>query len=510
MSRRFTLVTVVLTAVVAFMVGAIFAGGFNHTAVVSGTRHTTATARPVAHAAHPAGSINFADVVQELNASVVNIDSTARARESRRRGRRPGLPDPPDLFDAPFDFNAPRGDRDTPRRGAGSGFIIDADGSILTNNHVIERAERITVKLADGRTARAHVVGADPDTDIALIKVDGITNLPVAPLGDSSSLRAGEWVCAIGNPLGYEHTVTVGVVSYIGRKLFDKSLDNYIQTDAAINFGNSGGPLINADGEVVGINAAISSRASSIGFAVPINTATSILPQLRAKGRVSRGYIGVALTDVDPDLQRSLKLGVAHGALVQDITEGAPGERAGLRPYDVITSVDDRQVTSDDDLIREISARTPGAAAHLRFVRDGREQVATVKLAERPQRDSERRADASDPGPRSQPTSDRRPAQDGQLGLAVRDIDRATADRLDLPKNMKGVLITRVEPMSSAFDASIDRGSVILEINREHVDTTADFRRIAKGTHPGDIVTLYLYSPDIDQRLLKSIRIDDK
>ena len=216
------------------------------------------------------------------------------------------------------------------------------------------------MKLSDGRTLRARLIGADPDTDIALIKVDGQSGLPVAPLGDSSTLRMGEWVCAIGNPLGYEHTVTVGVVSFLGRKLFDMSLDNYIQTDAAINFGNSGGPLINARGEVIGINAAISSRASSIGFAVPINGASAVLPQLRARGRVSRGYIGVGLRDVDADLERSLKLPVDHGALVQDITAGSPADRAGLRPYDVITSLDDRAIANDDQLIREIAARAPG------------------------------------------------------------------------------------------------------------------------------------------------------
>src|SRR5207302_9099645 len=236
---------------------------------------------------------------------------------------------------------------------------------ILTNNHVIDRAERITVKLSDGRTLRARVIGADPDTDIALIKVDGEHGLPVAPLGDSSALRMGEWVCAIGNPLGYEHSVTVGVVSFLGRKLFDASLDNYIQTDAAINFGNSGGPLINTRGEVIGINAAISSRASSIGFAVPINGATAILPQLRSHGRVSRGYIGVALRDMDPDLQRSLKLPVSRGALVQDVTAGSPGERAGVRAYDVIVSLDDRPVANDDQLIREIAARVPGSPVRI-------------------------------------------------------------------------------------------------------------------------------------------------
>jgi serine protease Do len=184
-------------------------------------------------------------------------------------------------------------------------------------------------RLADGRTLRAERIGSDPDTDIALIRVESPRPLPFAPLGDSDTLRVGEWVLAIGNPLAYEHTVTVGVVSFIGRKLFDSSLDRYIQTDAAINFGNSGGPLINARGDVIGINAAISSRASNIGFAVPINQASAILPQLRDTGRVSRGYIGVMLRDVDQDLQRALKLSSSDGALVQDVTPGSPGARGG-------------------------------------------------------------------------------------------------------------------------------------------------------------------------------------
>ena len=194
----------------------------------------------------------------------------------------------------------------------------------------------------------------------------------------------GEWVLAIGNPLAYEHTVTVGVVSFIGRKLFDTSLDRYIQTDAAINFGNSGGPLINARGEVIGINAAISSRASNIGFAVPINQATAILPQLREHGHVSRGFIGVALKKVDPDLQRSLALRTATGALVQDVTAGSPGARAGLRTYDVIVAVDGRPVTANDELIQLIASRRPGTIATLQIVRDGRTMNVPVKLAERP------------------------------------------------------------------------------------------------------------------------------
>ena len=206
----------------AFLVGAIVAGGVARSSVSAGPAPKAAAARAASRAPGAAATslVNFADVVERLNPAVVNIDATSRSRDShRRRGRGGAAPDPDD---GPSDFGSPRGDRDQPRRGAGSGFIIDADGSILTNNHVIDRADRITVKLSDGRTLRAHVIGTDPDTDIALIKIDGASGLPVAPLGDSATLRTGEWVCAIGNPLGYEHSVTVGVVSSLGRKLFDR------------------------------------------------------------------------------------------------------------------------------------------------------------------------------------------------------------------------------------------------------------------------------------------------
>ena len=296
----------------------------------------------------------------------MNIDATARGRRARQlieQGGRRGT-------DAPFEQGS-RGN-EAPRRGTGTGFLIDSDGLILTNHHVIEGAERLTVKLADGRSLRADVIGSDPDTDIALIKVSGNGPFPHAILGDSSTLRVGEWVCAIGNPLAYEHTVTVGVISFLGRKLFDPSLDNYIQTDAAISFGNSGGPLINSRGQVIGINSAVSRQSSNIGFAVPINQARGVLTQLQTLGRVERGYIGVTLRDVDPDVQASLKLSRGDGALVQDVTPGSPGARVGLRAYDVIVSVDGEKVKTHDVLIREIADRRPGSVAKLEYVRDGR------------------------------------------------------------------------------------------------------------------------------------------
>jgi serine protease Do len=214
--------------------------------------------------------------------------------------------------------------------------------------------------------------------------------------------------------------------------------------------------------------------------------------------------MGVGLRDVDADLERSLHLQVSHGALVQDITSGSPADRAGLRPYDVIVSIDDRSIANDDDLIREIASRSPGTPARLHVMRDGRTQPVTVKLAERPSRES---------GDKSQtvPTQERgKGDQDSLLGLVVRDLDRQTMDRLDLPKGMRGVLITRVEAMSASFDGGIDRGTVLLEINRQKTESAADYRRLARAARPGDILTLYIYAPDLDQRQLKTIRVDER
>ena len=491
MSRRFTLVTVALAAVVAFLVGAIIAGGFRQPAVSADAKNAVISAAGNRGTAMPP-LVNFADVVERVNPAVVNISATGPTASGTTRRRRPGV----DGFD--------RQERDTPRRGAGSGFIIDADGSILTNFHVIDGADRIIVKLSDGRTTRGRVIGADPETDIALIKIDGHRSLPVAPIGDSSTLRMGEWVCAIGNPLGYEHSVTVGVVSYLGRKLFDLSLDNYIQTDAAINFGNSGGPLINSRGEVIGINSAMSSRASNIGFAVPINGASSILPQLRAQGRVSRGYIGVGLRDVDESVQAALGLTVSVGAFVQDVSGASPAERAGIKPYDVIVSLDGKPVEDGDSLINEISVRVPGTSVPLRLLRDGREMNLTVKLAERPGRSDA----ATAPEPANAPARPAATPDSPVLGLVVRDLDAAAFNRYQLPATTRGVLITRVEPLSPAEDAEVRRGTVLLEVNRRPVTSAEEFRRVASGLNASGIAALYLYVPDIDQRQLKTVRLD--
>jgi serine protease Do len=238
---------------------------------------------------------------------------------------------------------------------------------------------------------------------------------------------------------------------------------------------------------------------------VPINGASAILAQLRARGRVSRGYIGAGLRDVDADLMRSLKLPTSRGALVQDVVAGSPAERAGLKPYDVIVALDDVSMASEDKMMRAIAAREPGGAARVRVLRDGRSETLTVKLAERPARDRTTRATAPAPQP-----ADRRRPDAPVLGLTVRELDRQLTDRLQLPRAMRGVVIARVEPMSASFDGGIERGTVLLEVNRQRVESVADYDRIAAGARPGDILTLYVYLPELDQRQMKTVRVEER
>jgi serine protease Do len=489
--RRFTLITVALAATVAFLVGLILAGQFTPSAVVTTAPRIepklTDVPRPASMGGGPA---SFADVAERINAAVVNIDATSNRsgiRDSQRFYRR----EPREL--------------DGPTRGAGSGFIIDSEGFILTNHHVIEDADRITVTLADGRAFRGEVVGMDPAIDIALLRISGGRGLPEAPLGDSDRLRVGEWVCAIGNPLGYVHSVTVGVVSFIGRKLFDPSLDDYIQTDAAINFGNSGGPLINSRGEVIGINAAVSSRTSSIGFAVPINQAVAILPQLKASGRVSRGYMGVLLTDVTPALQSALNLTVTRGALVMDFTPASAGERSGLRVYDVVVAVEGEEISGNEDLIRYISGRQPGSVIRVQLARDGRHLTLPVRLTERP-RASNRDSDDSLAGSRERPTPP--PAPEAPLGLTVRELDRGFAGRQEIPDSVQGVIVSRVDPTGAAFSAPVRRHFIITEINRRPIRSVGDYQRVISAARPGDVLAMYFYDPTVAQRTLVTVTVE--
>jgi serine protease Do len=450
-----------LTATIGLLLG-VLAGGGGRIALPGSTASASAGSPP-----------NFAEVVQRVNPAVVNITVIDGSNGD-------------DEEDAAGEEEEPESDEPLgpgPRRGEGSGFIVDAQGYILTNHHVVPSPARIRVRLADKRELPATLVGSDPSTDLALLKVEA-KSLPVVPLGDSDRLRVGEWVCAIGNPYRFDHSVTVGVVSSKGRKIYDASFDAYIQTDAAINPGNSGGPLINAAGEAVGINSAVSVQGQGIGFAVPINVARDILEQLRTRGHVTRGYLGIQLQDVDPDLQTLLKLPEGRGALVVDVVAGGAGEKAGLARYDVIVSVSGRPVADADQLTHAISARPPGSDVALDVVRDGRTLQVTARLAERegPVRPA--------PGRGSQGVT---PAGD-ILGLSVSELGREALAQHRVPSDRVGVVVREIVGLSPGLEL-VAEGDLVVEVNRRPTPTVSAYREALAGLKAGEPAWLFVYRP---------------
>jgi serine protease Do len=411
-------------------------------------------------------SPSFADIVEKVNPAVVHI----AVLDGQTTNPHDDVEDAPDV--------------EIPERGEGSGFVVDPAGYILTNHHLVPHASRIRVRLADKRELAAELVGSDPSTDLALLHVESGTGLPVVPLGDSDRLRVGDWVCAIGNPLHFEHTVTVGVVSSKGRKIFDLSFDNYIQTDAAINPGNSGGPLINAAGEVVGINAAVSSEGQGIGFAVPINLARAILDQLKTRGHVSRGYLGIQLQELDPELQKLVGLKEARGAMVLDVIAGGAGEAAGLKRYDVVTAVSGQPISDGDQLIRTISALPPGSQVALRLVRNGQEVAVSARLAER-----------NDPQEQPSPAPVTAVSRKGDsLGLVVGEFTARLRSDLGVPADKQGVVVKEVVGLDPGADG-IDRGDLIVEVNRTPTRTLAEYKQVLAALKPGEVAWLYVYRP---------------
>ena len=351
------------------------------------------------------------------------------------------------------------------QRGQGSGVIVDHNGYILTNNHVVGHADRIKVVLADRRSFDAKLVGTDERSDVAVIKVDG-KDLPVARLGDSGRLEIGEWVLAIGNPFGLDQTVTTGVVSALGRtKVVDIQNQDFIQTDAAINPGNSGGPLANLDGEVVGINTAIYSRSGGnmgIGFAIPINMAKSIMRDLIDHGKVTRGWLGVRPQDVTEDMAKALKLPKASGALVAEVIADSPAAKAGIQERDVIVEFGDKEIKSSEELVNAVGFSPVGKSVDIRLYRDGKPMTVTVKVAERTAE-----VDASESGTEMLE----------KLGLGVKDLTPDLREQLGLKKNAAGVVVVEVKPNSPAENAGFEPGVVIEEVNKKAVDSVSELKK---------------------------------
>ena len=426
--------------------------------------------QPVAVAPAPVAAPNWVALAEALKPAVVNV--------SMKRGAQP-TPEAVDPFFQQFFGRVP------PRaqRGLGSGFVVNPDGYVVTNNHVVDGATEISVKLADGREFPGRVVGRDPRTDIALLKVEA-RGLPTIHLGDSAALKVGEPVMAIGNPFGLEQTVTTGIVSATGRVIGEGPYDDFIQTDASINPGNSGGPLINGRGQVVGINTAIVSRSGGsvgIGFAIPVNLAKPVVSQLAAAGHVTRGWLGVGIQPLTADLAKSFKVPGTDGALVTSVSEGSPAAKAGLKQGDVIVEYDGRPVARAGDLPRAVAETPVGRAVSLKVVRDG----APVTLTATVGRLEEPREAKAEPAPGE-------PA----LGLSGRTLTPEVAQQLGV-REQRGVLVTAVHDGSRAEAAGVKEGDVISQIDHRPVASVEDLRQ-ALRRHPAGAPVLMLVQRDGD------------
>jgi serine protease Do len=403
-------------------------------------------------------SRTFVDVAKQVKPAVVHVEVEQKSRQSSMRMPE-GFPQIPGF--PPFGDAQPRR-----QRGSGSGVIISQDGYILTNNHVAGEADQIKVKLADGRELKARLIGADTETDIAVIKIDA-QSLPYARLGDSNKLEQGEWVIALGSPFGLQQTITAGIVSATGRDIPGAGpYVNFIQTDASINPGNSGGPLVNMRGEVIGINTMIFSRSGGsegIGFAVPSNVVTNVHAQLIKSGKVTRGYLGVLLQDVTPAIARSVGYDGEGGALVGDLaSNSSPAAKAGLRSGDVIVEFDGKPVKSRRELTQVVADTPVGKAASVKYVRDGRVQTTTITLAERPGSDDPDRNEMGGQKPST-----------GKLGISVDTVTPEVARELKL-KRASGAVVLSVQPGGPAAEAGLQRGDVIHRVNRAPVATADD------------------------------------
>ena len=455
--------------------------------------HESSTAGPAQAARDSARDLSraFRDVARQIGPSVVGVQALhevvrTRNGDPRRIDPHQGLPEELRRYfgfgseDDPFRRLTPL-PMPLPREGQGTGVIVDEDGIIATNNHVVAGATRVEVKLEDGRKLEAEVIGTDPETDLALLRVEA-GDLPAAKLGDSSVLEPGDWVVAVGNPFGLDHTVTVGVVSAIGRSglgIANPSYEDFIQTDAAINPGNSGGPLVNLDGEVIGINTAIRSSnggSDGISFAIPSATLKGVLPDLVADGRVSRGWLGVTLQTLTPDLARSFGAKSDGGALISQVLDDTPAKEAGLRPGDIVLSLDGKSLRSDRELSSGIAALDPGTTAHLIVLRDGEKNEIAVELGRRPPQDVLARHSAE--GERYEDEQQ----LSGALGLSLAELPRSLARQQGLDG---GVLIREVEPGSPAEEAGLSAGDVILSIGKHQLDSPAEGARLLREAESG-------------------------
>jgi serine protease Do len=446
---------------------------------------------PIVAPADGAPRRSFAPLAAAASPAVVHIKvvSVVKATE----GNVPfGFQFPPDMFGGEqgpfrgFRFPTPPHGGAFTQRGAGSGFVIRKDGVVLTNNHVVDNAKQVTVTLSDGREFDAKVMGRDPKTDLAVLKIDAKGTLPTAHFGDSDDLRVGDWVVAIGNPFGLSNTVTAGIVSAKGRTIGAGPYDDFIQTDAPINPGNSGGPLLNERGEVVGINTAIFSQSGGnvgIGFAIPINLAKQLVPQLEEHGHVTRAWLGVTIQKVTPELAQSLDVEPARGALVAEVSPRSPAATSGIEPGDVITRYDGNAVEEEAALPMLVASTPVGKTVPVEIVRNGRTETVEVTVARQ----------------KGDEAQDETGEHKGKWGLALRELRPGERRQRDLEEN-EGVLVSGVEPDSPADEAGIKPGDVILQVNRKPVDSVAQVKKEVASTAAGKPLLLLVRPADGNER----------
>ena len=433
-------------------------------------------------AASPAGAdtpqmipATFADVAAKASPAVVNISTvkTVKGGAPTFRFQGPGGPRSQEEFREFFErFFGPQIPRNRKERSLGSGFIIDPTGLIITNNHVVEGADEIVVLLSDEKEYTAELLGRDPKTDLALIKIKGDGPFPYLELGDSSKARVGDWVVAIGNPFGLDHTVTAGILSARGRTIGAGPYDDFLQTDASINPGNSGGPLLNLNGEVIGINTAIVPGGTGIGFAIPTALAKSIVIQLKEKGRVVRGWLGVIIQKITPNMAKKFKLENDHGALVADVADDGPAQKAGITRGDVIVRFDGTDIKDYSDLPAVVANTPVGKEVAVDLMRNGKRITISVTIAEL--------KDDTMPGGKAE-------ARPTELGLTVKELTPELAARLGL-EGEKGVVIAGIANGSPAAESGMKPGDLVVEINRQPVPDLATYSRIARDVEKGDIV----------------------
>jgi serine protease Do len=438
---------------------------------------------PILPVQMPLTTGTFAKVAEAIKPAVININTVSRSSSGGgAQGRTPFEEFFGEEFFKRFFGDAPER---IPQRSLGSGVIVDPSGIALTNAHVVDKATDIEIITLDGKKHKAKVLGFDKKTDLAVLKLDdGKEKFSFARLGDSDRMQVGDWVIAVGSPFGLQSTVTAGIVSAKARQIGAGPFDDFIQTDAAINPGNSGGPLVNMQGEVIGINTAIVAGGSGIGFAIPSNMARKIYTELQAKGRVTRGWLGVSIQPLTPELAKSFGAKDTKGVLLSEVIADSPAAKSGLKQGDILTEFDGKRVEAPADLQRSVGLSSPGQSAKAKVWRDHGEKTVDIKVGEAPEeREAQQRGGGGGSGGSGRAV--------GMLGVDVEPITPAIATQLNL-RSTEGVIVRRVEDGSPAADAGVQRGDVIREINRQRVRTAGDYERLTKDVKDGDRITMLL------------------